>query len=145
MMAEIREPESPPKGIELLEAALSATVLPKASLKELLKLPAKAQTRGFLKAARTSTVPAKALRKEPLKADRNAMEPGKMMALMKAPWKWTVSVKDQTKAGPTELASRPMASQEVWTWAEPTEIESGPMALQKVWTMAEMTDPESLP
>jgi hypothetical protein len=93
-----------------------------------------------LKAARTSTVPAKASQKEPLKADPIAVEPGKMMAFMKAPWKWTVSVKK-----PTKLASRQMASQKVRTRAEPTEIESRAMASQKVWTMAETMEPESLP
>jgi hypothetical protein len=61
------------------------------------------------------------------------MEPGKMMALMKAPWKSkTVSVKEPTKAGPTKLASRPMASQKLRTRAEPREIESRPMPSQKL-------------
>jgi hypothetical protein len=129
-MAETWEPESLPKAsvkahsMGSPKAALTATVLAKASPKELLKLSAKAQTRGFLKAAWTLTVPAKALRKEPLKADRIAMEPGKMMALMKACWKLTVSVKDLTKAGPMELASRPMMFQKVWTRAEPAEPDS---------------------
>jgi hypothetical protein len=86
-MTETREPESPPKGIGLLKAGLTTMVLVKASPKEPLKLSAKAQTRGFLKAAWTLTVPAKALQKEPLKANQIAMEPGKMMALMKAPLK----------------------------------------------------------
>jgi hypothetical protein len=109
-MAEMREPESPPKAMGLLKAALTATVPAKASPKEPLKLSAKAQTRGFLKAALTSTAPAKALRKEPLKADRIAMEPGKVMALMEAPWKLMVSVRKPKKAELTELASWPMAS-----------------------------------
>jgi hypothetical protein len=52
------------------------------------------------------------------------MEPGKMMALLKAPWKLTVFMKEPTKAQRTEFASRPMASQKVRTRAEPTEIES---------------------
>ncbi len=91
-------------------------------------------------ASKKVRTPAKASRKEPLKAGRIAMEPGKMMALMKAPWKWTVSVKK-----PTKLASRLMASQKVRTEAEPMKIESQPMASPKVWTMAERTEPESLP
>jgi hypothetical protein len=45
-MAERTEPESPPKGMRLLNAALTATVPAKASPKEALKLSGKAQTRG---------------------------------------------------------------------------------------------------
>jgi hypothetical protein len=45
-MAETTEPESPPKGMGSLNAALTATVPAKASPKEALKLSAKAQTRG---------------------------------------------------------------------------------------------------
>ncbi len=107
-MAETTEAESQPKG------------------------SAKARTMGSLKAALTATVPAKASRKEPLKAGRIAMEPGKMMALLKAPWKSTVSVKEPTKAGPTELASRLMASQKVWTMTELTEPESPQRRLQRL-------------
>jgi hypothetical protein len=92
-MAKTREPESPLKGMGSLKAALTATVPAKALPKEPLKLSAKAQTREFLKAARTLTVPAK------------AMESGKMMALMKAPWKSPVSVKEPKKAELTELTS----------------------------------------
>jgi hypothetical protein len=110
-----------------LKEALTATVLAKAQPKEPLKPSVKAQMRGFLKAAWTSTVPAKASRKEPLKADRIAMEPGKMMALMKAPWKWT--------AGQTALASRSIASQKAWTRAEPTEPESSPKTSVKAQRM----------
>jgi hypothetical protein len=123
MMAETTEPESPPKKMGSLKAALTARVPAKAWPKEPMKLSAMARTRGFLKAAWTSTAPAKASRKEPLKADRIVMERGKMMALMRAPWKSTASVKELTKAGPTELASRPMAFQKVRTMAEPREIE----------------------
>jgi hypothetical protein len=110
----------------------------KASPKEPLNIFAKAQTRGFLKAARTLTVPAKASRKERLKVDRITMELGKMMALMKAPWKWTVSVKEPAKAGLTKLASRPMASQKVWARAEPTEPESPPKTSVKAQRMGSL-------
>jgi hypothetical protein len=123
MMAETTEPESPPKKMGSLKAALTARVPAKAWPKELLKLSTIARTRGFLKAARTSTAPAKASWKEPLKADRIVMEHGKMMALMEAPWKSTGFVKELMEAGPAELPSQPMASQKIRTMAEPTEIE----------------------
>ena len=123
-MAETTEAKSPPKGMGSLRTAQTTTVLANASPKESLKLSEKAQTRRFLKAARTSTAPANASRKEPLKTDWIAMEPGKMMVLVKAPWKLTVSVKEPTEAGPMELASQPMASQKVQTMSEPKEIEN---------------------
>jgi hypothetical protein len=47
-----------------------------------------------------------------------------MMALLKAPWKLTVIMKEPTKAQPTEFVSRLIASQKVQTRAELTEIES---------------------
>ena len=62
-------------------------------------------------ASKKVRTPAKASRKGPLKAGRIAMEPGKMMALLKAPWKLMVFMKEPTKAQPTEFASQPMASQ----------------------------------
>jgi hypothetical protein len=40
-----------------------------------------------------------------LKVARIVMEPRKMMALLKAPWKLSVSMKEPTKAQPTEFAS----------------------------------------
>jgi hypothetical protein len=83
-------------------------------------------------------VGAKASRKEPLKADRITLELEKMTALMKAPWKWTVSVKKPAKAGPTKLASRLMASQKVWTRAEPTEPESPPKTSVKAQRMGSL-------
>ncbi len=73
-MAETTDPESQPKG------------------------SAKARTMGSLNAALTATVPAKALQKQPLKADRISMDPGKMMAFLKAPWKSTGLGKAPTKA-----------------------------------------------
>ena len=102
-MAETTEPGSPPKAsakaqrMGSLKAALTATVPAKASPKKAPKLSAKAETTGFLKAARTLMVPAKASRKASPEADAVAEGPGKMVALVKAPWKWTVSVKKPTK------------------------------------------------
>ena len=77
-MAETTDPESQPKG------------------------SAKARTMGSLKVALTATVPAKALRKQTLKKDRISMEPGKMMASLKARWKSTGLGNAPTKAETAE-------------------------------------------
>jgi hypothetical protein len=76
----------------------------------------------------------KASRNVMLKAHWNSMEPERVMAFLKAPWKSKVYVKEPTKAEPTEPGRFPMGSEKVQTMAETTEAEKQPKVSPKAQT-----------
>ena len=89
-------------------------------------VPAKAPTKGSMKAGVISKVSENALRNTRLKVDWIWMEPGKTMAFLKARWKSKASLKVTTKVEPKDAGSLPNSSEKVQTRVQTTEAVSPP-------------------